>query len=599
VNVFYKKNQNFVAQYSNDRDMKPRLHLKLFFLVVIINHGFTKAQTQSPNLDWVKGYFNVFVSESTTDANGNVYTVGNYKSGSDFDPSSANQGLPVNSFNANEGFVQKSDPSGNFLWVKRIGQNATTSTNVLDIMLDNTGNIIIGGTFNGTIDVDPSTSVVNRTSTGNSNIFIIKLDASGNYVWDYCFGGTSFETFYSLALDASSNVFVTGTFESTTDFDASTATFNLTPVLSGGSPSRDMFALKINANGTFNWARKFGSSLFLDIAEDCTIDGLGNLIMVGNFQSTVDFDPGTSVFNLSATALYNGFVLKLSNAGNFVWAVKLEGSGYSVCQKVTTNSSNEIFVGGIFSATADLNPSTTVNTYVSNGSDDCFLLKLNASGNYQWSSVLGGNGQDFLGDVSTNALDEIAICGQIAGNAAIDLNAGGSTVNYSVVGGKDFFLKKLDASGNLVSVYASGGTNDDYGTSTHFLSNGNVLVSGKYTNTVNFNPGATTTTLTGSGSINSFLANYSFTNIPVSIANEAVLKNSIVYPNPFSNELRIETQNELEKEVVIHNSIGQVVYSSKYYKVSGTIKTETWPSGIYYITFKNRENTMIQKLIKN
>jgi hypothetical protein len=579
--------------------MKPRLHLKLFFLVVIINHGFTKAQTQSPNLDWVKGYFNVFVSESTTDANGNVYTVGNYKSGSDFDPSSANQGLPVNSFNANEGFVQKSDPSGNFLWVKRIGQNATTSTNVLDIMLDNTGNIIIGGTFNGTIDVDPSTSVVNRTSTGNSNIFIIKLDASGNYVWDYCFGGTSFETFYSLALDASSNVFVTGTFESTTDFDASTATFNLTPVLSGGSPSRDMFALKINANGTFNWARKFGSSLFLDIAEDCTIDGLGNLIMVGNFQSTVDFDPGTSVFNLSATALYNGFVLKLSNAGNFVWAVKLEGSGYSVCQKVTTNSSNEIFVGGIFSATADLNPSTTVNTYVSNGSDDCFLLKLNASGNYQWSSVLGGNGQDFLGDVSTNALDEIAICGQIAGNAAIDLNAGGSTVNYSVVGGKDFFLKKLDASGNLVSVYASGGTNDDYGTSTHFLSNGNVLVSGKYTNTVNFNPGATTTTLTGSGSINSFLANYSFTNIPVSIANEAVLKNSIVYPNPFSNELRIETQNELEKEVVIHNSIGQVVYSSKYYKVSGTIKTETWPSGIYYITFKNRENTMIQKLIKN
>jgi hypothetical protein len=579
--------------------MKPRLHLKLFFLVVIINHGFTKAQTQSHNLDWVKGYFNVFVSESTTDANGNVYTVGNYKSGSDFDPSSANQGLPVNSFNANEGFVQKSDPSGNFLWVKRIGQNATTSTNVLDIMLDNTGNIIIGGTFNGTIDVDPSTSVVNRTSTGNSNIFIIKLDASGNYVWDYCFGGTSFETFYSLALDASSNVFVTGTFESTTDFDASTATFNLTPVLSGGSPSRDMFALKINANGTFNWARKFGSSLFLDIAEDCTIDGLGNLIMVGNFQSTVDFDPGTSVFNLSATALYNGFVLKLSNAGNFVWAVKLEGSGYSVCQKVTTNSSNEIFVGGIFSATADLNPSTTVNTYVSNGSDDCFLLKLNASGNYQWSSVLGGNGQDFLGDVSTNALDEIAICGQIAGNAAIDLNAGGSTVNYSVVGGKDFFLKKLDASGNLVSVYASGGTNDDYGTSTHFLSNGNVLVSGKYTNTVNFNPGATTTTLTGSGSINSFLANYSFTNIPVSIANEAVLKNSIVYPNPFSNELRIETQNELEKEVVIHNSIGQVVYSSKYYKVSGTIKTETWPSGIYYITFKNRENTMIQKLIKN
>jgi len=99
--------------------------------------------------------------------------------------------------------------------------------------LDGSGNVFVTGYFNGTADFDPSASTANLTSAGDDDIFITKYNSSGDYLWAKGIGGTVSDYGSSLTLDGSGNVFVTGYFNGTADFDPSASTYNLTS-MSGG-----------------------------------------------------------------------------------------------------------------------------------------------------------------------------------------------------------------------------------------------------------------------------------------------------------------------------------------------------------------------------
>ena len=136
-------------------------------------------------------------------------------------------------------FISKLDSAGNFVWAKRIG--GSTYDNAYSISLDGMNKVYTTGRFTGTVDFDPGTGVFNLTAI-NENIYINKLDESSNFVWAVNLGGSSNESGNSVVADASgNNIYTTGWFGGTADFDPGAGVFNLT-----GAGLSDMFIQKMS-----------------------------------------------------------------------------------------------------------------------------------------------------------------------------------------------------------------------------------------------------------------------------------------------------------------------------------------------------------------
>ena len=123
------------------------------------------------------------------------------------------------------------------------------------ISSDAIGNIYTTGYFAGTVDFDPGNGITTLDPTG-ADIFVHKMDSSGNFIWARSFGGIGEDRGLSLKVDDLGNVYTTGAFNGTADFDPSTGTANLT-----SNGFQDAFVSKLNANGDFVWVKQMGGSI--------------------------------------------------------------------------------------------------------------------------------------------------------------------------------------------------------------------------------------------------------------------------------------------------------------------------------------------------
>src|SRR5690606_1756907 len=95
------------------------------------------------------------------------------------------------------------------------------------IQVDAAGYVYTTGTFQGTGDFNPGSGVFNLVSAGGSDIFVQKMDSDGNFIWAKAMGGSGADTGFALAVDGSQNVYVTGSFLGTADFDPGPGTATL------------------------------------------------------------------------------------------------------------------------------------------------------------------------------------------------------------------------------------------------------------------------------------------------------------------------------------------------------------------------------------
>jgi len=131
-----------------------------------------------------------------------------------------------------------------FEWARAFGGTSGDQGN--SIAVDASGNVYTAGSFQGTVDFDPGAGTSNLSAVGSDDIFVQKLDASGNFLWAKAFGGSASDFGRSIAVDASGNVYTTGNFRGTVDFDSGVGTANLSAV-----GSRDIFIQKLDASGNF------------------------------------------------------------------------------------------------------------------------------------------------------------------------------------------------------------------------------------------------------------------------------------------------------------------------------------------------------------
>ncbi|MCK5855991.1 MAG: T9SS type A sorting domain-containing protein [Bacteroidales bacterium] len=158
------------------------------------------------------------------DASGSVYTTGYFIGTIDFDPGSGTYNLSSAGF-LSDIFIQKMDSVGNFIWAKSMGN--TGWDKAFSICLDNSGDIYTTGYFEGTVDFNPGSGTYSLISAGSMDIFIQKLDSSGSFIWAKAMGGYNWDQANSIRLDAYGNVFTTGYFIGTADFDPGSGTNNL------------------------------------------------------------------------------------------------------------------------------------------------------------------------------------------------------------------------------------------------------------------------------------------------------------------------------------------------------------------------------------
>ena len=161
------------------------------------------------------------------DSNGAVYTTGYFRYTADFDPGSGTYTLTCQGYNYCS-FVSKLDSSGNFVWAK--GMAGDGSAFGQGISVDSGKNVYTIGYFSSSVDFDPGAGTSNLTSAGFEDIFISKLNSSGDFAWAKSLGGTNHDFGAAIAVDSNSNVYTTGWYRDTADFDPGAGTFNLTSV---------------------------------------------------------------------------------------------------------------------------------------------------------------------------------------------------------------------------------------------------------------------------------------------------------------------------------------------------------------------------------
>ncbi|MCH8904439.1 MAG: SBBP repeat-containing protein, partial [Bacteroidetes bacterium] len=209
--------------------------------------------------------------------------------------------------------------------------------------------------------------------------------------WVKSMGGTDNEAGLSITTDSSGNVYVTGYYKGTVDFDPGAATFNLTS--NGGW---DIFIQKLDASGNFIWAKSMGGTYFYDAGFSITTDAVGNIYVTGIYQDTVVFDPGAATFNLaSRNGSWDVFILKMDSSGNFIWAKSMGGTGYDYGRSISIDDMGNVLITGHYQDTADFDPGVSTFNLTSNGFDDVFIQKLDAAGNFLWAKSMGGTFDDY------------------------------------------------------------------------------------------------------------------------------------------------------------------------------------------------------------
>lgn len=262
----------------------------------------------------------------------------------------------------------------------------------------------------------------------------------------------------------------------TVDCDPSTEVYN---IISAGE--NDIVICKYNPQGELIWAKQIGGT-GNDIGDNLTLDLEGNIYFSGNFQNTIDVDPGPNIYNLTAGFSSAGFVIKLDTFGNMIW-VKYYPLGIS-CFKIDGDSN--LLISGTFQGTRDFDPGAQVFNMTSVGSSDIYIAKLNDSGNLSWAVQIGGTQFENIISMDIDIDGNVYLTGNFSFNA--DFDPGDDQYYLTSQGNMDVFIERINSDGTFGWAFQIGGEDNDYARQIKFDSLNYLYITGVYKGTVDFDP---------------------------------------------------------------------------------------------------------------
>lgn len=456
----------------------------------------------------------------TTDAAGNVYTTGVFSGTADLDPGPGT--FNVTAVGAGDAYISKLDANGNFLWGKAVG--GPSQENPFGITADASGDVIVCGTFAGTVDFDPGAGTLNLTSVGASDGFVMKLDASGNLAWATSIGNTLNEAVNAVSTDAAGNVYAVGYFTGTIDFDPGAGTNDMTSA--GGE---DGFVVKYTPAGALTWARKL-STAGADRLVAIDVRANGFVYAVGFFTGTIAAGELNTLFNfpIPGQGGNDGVIWQLTAAGvPSGGALVNSGAEDQITAVAVDEVNNKLFTAGHYGGSIPLYGFTN-----SGGSDLC-LLKWNLDNTNsitaaQYSYGFGNAQQQLSASLDVDAAGNVYWGGTTAGATGIDFDRSSNSTLIASAGVNDGFLASYDSSGALRFAFAVGNAGQDFVGNTIKVKNTDLYATGGFFGTLDFDPGSGTSNLTPIGSFDVYAVKYNTCVTPPMPTNTTPSANQII-----------------------------------------------------------------------
>jgi len=355
------------------------------------------------NLIWVKTW-NGYITDIVLDTLCSLYLAGSFSWTMDMDPGSGV--FSVNSSGSADIFITKLDSAGNFIYGRFMGGIDTEGCEA--IAIDDTGNVLMTGSFKGTCDFDPDTnSQYLLTSNGDRDAFVLKLDVGGNLLWARSMGGSSIDKGNSIAFDDSGNVYSTGYFNGVVDLDPGTGVYNL-----GISATKSIYISKLNPAGNLEWARAFENARQYSDPNALITGAGGSIYVTGNFQGSVDFDPDPGFnFIMNAGSYCDAYVTKLDNNGHLIWAKKIGSStnGYDKSVHMVKDHAENLYITGSCNYLCDFDPGPGtfyVNTLFSIAA---FICKWDSTGQFKWAQSITNAGVVYGNSCAVDATQHASV----------------------------------------------------------------------------------------------------------------------------------------------------------------------------------------------
>jgi hypothetical protein len=426
----------------------------ILFLTVTV-FGKSSSLAQEIYFDWAISASGA-ASEAGMDivslSDGSVVVVGQFEGSVDFDPGPGS--FVLHAINFMDGFIARYNYEGKLIWA---GAISNTSTGFVpyewanSITTDSAQNLYCTGMFMAPTDFDPGPNEVEISPLGERDAFILKLDSAGNFIWVKNIGGNAMSKVNGsdIKIGQSGSIYLAGHFNQNCDFDAGPGTTIMNST--GFSP----YVAKYDANGNFLWVK-----VFLDMAAglenlcyDIELDADENIITGGQLETTVDFDPGSGTYLLSAPS-FPGYpdvwVCKLSSDGDFIWAADFGSEEMDYFNDLCLDQNGNIYVTGGFRGTGDYDPGPDVLNITPVDWVDAFIFKLSAEGKLIWINTFGDFDLDMGSSIVYDDSGFLFVSGTFSGTVDFDPGPGTNFLDPTAGSG---FLQKTDSAGTALWTY--------------------------------------------------------------------------------------------------------------------------------------------------
>jgi hypothetical protein len=277
-----------------------------------------------------------------------------------------------------------------------------------------------------------------HVSNGDDDAYLSKFNSDGHFIWALTWGGTGDDMVYSITSGIDGDLYIAGRFRSTVDFDPGGGV-----VESTSNGLYDAFLSKFNNEGIFQWVRTWGGSS-KDVVEGVAVDTDGCVYATGNFESTVDFDPGLDTDEHTSNGNYDVFISKFDSDGTYSWSLAWGGTGTDDSHWASSYG-DDIYVCGHINDTVDIDPTDGVDIRTSNGGLEVYLSKFDNSGNFIWARTWGGTGYDYSWAVNNDSTGSVFVVGAFQND--VDFDPGPDEDIHSSNGYYDSYLVKFKPDG--------------------------------------------------------------------------------------------------------------------------------------------------------
>ncbi|MBL0341191.1 MAG: SBBP repeat-containing protein [Bacteroidetes bacterium] len=298
-----------------------------------------------------------------------------------------------------------------------------------------------------------------------------------------------------VTVDADAFVYTTGSFAGTVDFDPGTGS----QIISSMGQT-DVFITKHNSSGNLIWVQTFGGP-GRDDGASIALGHDGNLYISGTFRDSIVFGSAGIFYSLGFMDL---FVLKIDTAGVLNWVKHAGGAFGEEINGMAVDSNNVVYTTGFFEDIIDFDPSSGTAILTSAGHYDIFLWKLDSAGNYMDALQFGDDKKQVGESIVISKNNDVVITGHFYG--ATDFDPGSGTNLITSAGQNDIFILSLDGSNNFNWLQTFGSNlAEEIGYDITRDPSGNILVTGCFYGTIDFDAGPGAAILTTTGSERAFI----------------------------------------------------------------------------------------------